>query len=246
MFYKKPAKDHILLCKGHAQLARLPKRFSLCVWNLHKCKDTGWREEFALHCKQSDLFLTQEAMFLPSQEDCFANCGLEWTAAVSFFSFLRHAPIGVATGSRAPALRADYRANVYEPFLKTPKMTLCTVYPTDREPLLVVNLHAINFTGHKPFSLNMASAAQLLEGFDGPALVAGDFNVWNKHRLQLMRQTAAQLQLTEMVFEPDNRSRFFGQKLDFVFTRGLKLLQAQATPSHASDHNPLSAVLELQ
>lgn len=246
MFYKKPAKDHILLRKGQASCQQLPKQISLCVWNLHKCKSSRWQEEFARLCRQSDLFLTQEVMFLPERENCFSRCGLEWTAAVSFFSLLHHAPIGVATGCRAPALQADYRANVFEPFVQTPKMTLSTLYPTVRGPLLVINLHAINFTGLKTFHLHMTAASELLKGFDGPALVAGDFNVWNKQRLLLMRQTAASLHLTEMTFTPDNRSRFFGKKLDFVFTRGLNLLHAQALPSDASDHNPLTAVLELQ
>ena len=246
MFYTKPEKDHILIITGKAQRPCLPRQFALCVWNLHKCKDHGWKEEFALHCQKSDLFLAQEIMFRPEEENSFCSAGLEWTSAVSFFSFLRKAPIGIATGCRAPALRADYRANVFEPFVQTPKMTLSTLYPTERDPLLVINLHAINFRGLKPFNLHMAAAAELLRGFDGPALVAGDFNVWSKKRLNAMLQTAQSLQLKEIAFEPDNRSCFFGKKLDFIFTRGLKLLHAEAFPSPASDHNPLTALLEVQ
>lgn len=246
MFYKKPGKGHILLSKGQAQKEFLDKRFSLCVWNLHKCKARSWKEAFAHYCQQSDLFLTQEIMFLPEKENCFADCGLEWTAAVSFFSFLRRAPIGIATGCRAPLIHADYRANVFEPFVQTPKMTLSTLYPTAKGPLLVINLHAINFTGLKPFNLHMAAAAELLHGFDGPALVAGDFNVWSQKRLNAMRRTAQTLHLQEITFTPDNRSRFFGKRLDFLFTRGLKVIQARAEVSHASDHNPLTAVLELE
>lgn len=246
MFYKKPEKDHILISKGKAQMPCLPKRFSVCVWNLHKCKARRWKEEFAQYCRQNDLFLTQEMMFLPEKESCFSSEGLEWTAAISFLSFLRRAPVGIATGCRAPVIRADFRANVFEPFVQTPKMTLSTLYPTVQGPLLVVNLHAINFTGLKSFSRHMTAAAELLNGFNGPALVAGDFNVWSQKRLNAMRQTAQALHLQEIQFLPDERARFFGKKLDFLFTRGLNVLQAQTQISHASDHNPLTAVLELQ
>ncbi len=245
MFYEKPSKEQILVNKGRPCLDRLPARFKLCVWNLHKCKDRGWAETFEKLCAGTDLFMAQEAIFLPEAEPSFLAAGMHWTAAVSFLSPRKRAPVGVATGCRAPALQAAYRAHVSEPFLNTPKMTLATVYATRKGPLLAINLHAINFKGLNAFKLNLQKAEELLDGFPGAVVAAGDFNAWSQNRLLAMRQAAARLKLDEAAFEPDLRATFFGKRVDFLFTRGVKVHRAYAVRTRASDHNPLMAELEL-
>ena len=54
----------------------------------------------------------------------------------------------------------------------------------------------------------------ILESHDGPLIVAGDFNTWNSERLAIVAMTARRLKLQPVRFEPDRRSRFFGQVVD--------------------------------
>ena len=246
MFYKIPSPNHVLFYKGTPRRRKLPACFTVCVWNLHKCKDAGFATAFAAYCAQTDLFLTQEAVFRPQTEETFFAHGLEWAGAVSFLSPRRHAPVGVATGCKAPALQAQYRAHVREPFFNMPKMALATVYDTENGPLLVLNIHAINFKGLSAFKLYLAKAAELLENFTGAVLVAGDFNTWSGGRLTALRQAARALHLQEVIFQPDTRKHFWGQPVDFIFTRGLQTKRAWVEQTAASDHHPLWACLSIE
>ena len=58
-------------------------------------------------------------------------------------------------------------------------------------------------------------------------------------------QTAAQAGLSEIAFLPDNRSRFLGKPVDFLFTRQLNLLACGVCATKASDHNPLLARFQI-
>lgn len=246
MFYKIPSPNRVLFYKGTPRRRKLPARFTVCVWNLHKCKDPGFAPAFAACCARADLFLTQEAVFRPGTDNPLLLPGLEWAGAVSFLSLRRHTPIGIATGCRAPALQSGYRAQVLEPFFKMPKMALATVYDTENGPLLVLNIHAINFKGLNAFKLYLAKAAELLAGFPGAVLVAGDFNTWSGGRLTALKQAARALNLQEAVFEPDARKRFWGRPVDFLFTRGLQINRAWVEQTAASDHHPLWACLSIE
>ena len=78
-------------------------------------------------------------------------------------------PTGIA--ARAAARRAAdilFNASVCEPLLHIPKMTMRLIYPLADTRLLVVNLHAINFTGIGPFKRNSAKRRRTAE----PALTA--------------------------------------------------------------------------
>ena len=124
-------------------------------------------------------------------------------------------------------------------------MTLSTLIPLQHSaPLLVINIHAINFTGLKPFESNLRRAAELLLDFDGPVLLGGDFNSWNARRRRLLQSTARAAGLTEVVFDPDRRTRCLGRPVDYLFVRGLKVLAAGVRATEGSDHNPLLARLE--
>lgn len=245
MLYKKLPEGEVLISRGNATRSALPKRFNVCVWNFQKCKGAQWARDFGELAAKTDLFLAQEVMFSPCAESALSAAPLYWTAAISFLTLRGHIPVGIAAGCVTRPEAVAFNASVREPLLKTPKMTMSAVYPLAHTRLLVINIHAINFTGLKAFEQNLQNAEKLLGKFDGPVLIAGDFNVWSTRRLNRLRELALKLQLEEVDFTPDLRTRYLRKTVDYIFVRGLHIRSAQVPDVRSSDHRPLLAELEL-
>ncbi len=244
MFYKQPQADKILLQHGRPTASILPKCFTVCIWNWQKSKQKPWGEEFKKAAAATDLFLAQEVRRSPQVLEIMEQTPYHWSGAVSFLS--RHnSPTGVATGCVARPLKIAFKAGEREPFLRVPKMMLATLIPLDRErALLVINIHAINFRGLKPFASNLQRAAELLLNYSGPVLLGGDFNAWSLKRCRLLHQMVCAAGLSEVPFEPDTRTRCLGRPVDYLFVRGLRVKAAGVRVTRGSDHNMLFARLE--
>jgi len=244
MLYAQPAPENILTRHGRPALQALPREFTVCSWNWQKSKRPGWAEEFRALAAAADLFLAQEVRRSPEVRAEMDQTEMEWNGAVSFLSLKGKHPVGVATGSRAAAEHIAFKQGAREPVLRMPKMALSALIPLETgRKLLAVNVHAINFTGFKPFEANLARAAELLLGFDGPVVLGGDFNSWNQKRRNALSDLAVSAGLCEVPFEPDGRTRCLGRPVDFLFTRGLTVRAAGVRRTDHSDHNPLLARL---
>jgi endonuclease/exonuclease/phosphatase (EEP) superfamily protein YafD len=53
------------------------------------------------------------------------------------------------------------------------------------------------------------------------------------------------LDLEMLNFDEDHRKRVFGQPLDHIYVRGLEVVQATTHEVNSSDHNPMSARLQI-
>lgn len=150
---------------------------------------------------------------------------------------------GVETRSRA-AFDVRCRLRFLEPWLRTPKAVSVTRIPFRRQSLLIVNLHAINFTlGSRAYRQQLDALGQLLSVHQGPVLFGGDLNNWNPWRQKALEQFAQEHALRTVHFSPDWRSRHLGSPVDSLLLRGLRALDATAIPTHLSDHNPVYASL---
>ncbi len=247
MLYKKPLPNNILIEHGSAVQPALPRRFTVCVWNWQKSKQKTWAEEFTKIASAADLFLAQEVHRSPTVKTIMEKAGYHWNGAISFFSLRGDDPVGVATGCTAKPMQVSFAAVEKEPLFRIPKMTLATLVPVQnaKRALLVVNIHAINFTGIKAFEHNLRGAMELLLDYNGPILLGGDFNAWNAKRRRLLCSMAKTAGLTEVTFEPDARTLYLGQPVDYLFIRGLNVLASGIRTTRGSDHNPLLARLEI-
>lgn len=245
MLYKKPHKDKILLSTGTATHESLPHRFNICVWNLQKCKHRLWERDFLELAGAVDLFLAQEILLKPEVEKALYKTGLHWTTAVSFLSLRDKLPAGIAIGSKTKPISAIFKDAVKEPLFNIPKMTLAALFKIGNTEMLVINVHAINFTGIKSFERNLAQAESIILSFQGPIIIAGDFNTWSAKRLLSIKALAARLNLSEVLFYPDLRTKYFKKPVDYIFAKQLKLKAARAIPAETSDHNPILAEFEL-
>ena len=236
----------LIECGSAPSLQALPDIFRLTVWNWHKCKHPNWQKDFLNLSAQSDLFLAQEVQLSPACRQAAVQSGLQWHAAISFLSPRHKIPTGIAAGCRAAAKQILFDASAIEPLLRIPKMTMWLVYPlSNGGQLLAVNLHAVNFSGLSSFKYHLQQAARRVYEFEGPVIVAGDFNVWSEKRRGEMFSMAQALGLKEVSFLPDLRTRYLHRTVDYIFTRGLAPLAARVIELDSSDHRPLQAKLQV-
>ncbi|MCF7361129.1 hypothetical protein C1N32_10010 [Vibrio diazotrophicus] len=214
-------------------------QLGLLVWNIYKQNREGWSEELSRLSSDAQLLLLQEASLNSGLKQWLSDQGWEGNQ-VNAFKVMGESAGVINLARTTPNLACGYTE--MEPWLRLPKSGIYARYPlSNGQVLAVVNLHAVNFTyGTNEYQLQLQALANELSQHTGPIIVAGDFNSWSEERMRVMKQVLTSLGLNEVSFSPDNRVRFIsGLPLDHVFYRGLKLENAKAPESDASDHNPL-------
>ena len=217
---------------------------SLLSWNVKKGVLDQWHEDFMELASGKDLVLIQEAALDEAFTQSLADMD-HWAFGPGYRASMQLT--GVMTYSRAAPL-AHCNLTTLEPWFKTPKATTVTEYGlsgTDNS-LVVVNIHAINFSfGVEAFSDQMDQVRQVLKHHHGPVILSGDFNTWQPVRVKVVENLINELGLEPLAFEEDHRTLFFGQRLDHIFVRGLIPTATGTRNVRTSDHNPLSAELQM-
>jgi len=214
--------------------------FRLVNWNVHKGQDKGWQEDLARLSKRADFVLLQEA----TQHQ---NLSTFSTALfVSSFSF-KDLLSGVKTFTKTqPEWYCG--GEVAEPLIQIPKVASVMSFPLEKgNSLLLINVHLINFEwAISAYQAQLEQIFSLIENHQGPIIMAGDFNAWNEARLNLVNNLIQKYGLDSVVLSQDERVRFLGYPLDYIFTRGVKVVSATSEVVTSSDHNPLLMTFELE
>lgn len=215
-------------------------RFHLITWNMHKGQDKGWQEDLARLSKQADFVLLQEA----TQHQ---NLNTFSTALfVSSFSF-KDLLSGVKTFTQTqPEWYCG--GGVAEPLIQIPKVASVMSFPLEKgDSLLLINVHLINFEwGISAYQTQLELLFSFVENHQGPIIMSGDFNAWNERRLNLANNLIQKYGLDAVTLSQDERVRFLGYPLDYIFTRGVKVVSATSEVVTSSDHNPLLVEFELE
>ena len=215
-------------------------RFHLITWNVHKGQDTGWQEDLERLSKQADFVLLQEA----TQHQ---NLSTFSTALfVSSFSF-NELLSGVKTFTQTqPEWYCG--GGVAEPIIQIPKVASVMNLPLEKgNSLLLINVHLINFEwGISAYQAQLEQLFSFVENHQGPIIMAGDFNAWNEDRLNFVNNLIQKYGLDSVALSQDERVRFLGYPLDYIFTRGVKVVSATSEVVTSSDHNPLLMEFELE
>jgi len=218
----------------------LPSPLRITTWNSMKFSRDGSPLVLTALAGESDLLLLQESLrdTAPVTEHphrLFAD-GYQSGATQT----------GVETRS---AVAADVSCSLrfMEPWLRTPKAMSVARFPIEGSAsLLVINLHAVNFTlGITEYTAQFAAVGELLDRHTGPTIVAGDFNNWSEQRQEVLREFVERHALEAIEITPDLRSLHLGVPVDGIYLRGLRSATASAFPTVTSDHHPISAVLQL-
>ena len=215
-------------------------RFHLITWNVHKGQDKGWQEDLDRLSKQADFVLLQEA----TQHQ---NLSTFSTALfVSSFSF-KDLLSGVKTFTQ---IQPEWYCGggVAEPLIQIPKVASVMSFPLEKgDSLLLINVHLINFEWRiSAYQAQLEQIFSLVENHQGPIIMSGDFNAWNERRLNLVNNLMQKYGLDAMTLSQDERLRFLGYPLDYIFTRGVKVVSATSEVVTSSDHNPLLMEFELE
>ncbi|CBW15935.1 unnamed protein product [Haemophilus parainfluenzae T3T1] len=215
-------------------------RFHLITWNVHKGQDTGWQEDLERLSKRADFVLLQEA----TQHQ---NLSTFSTALfVSSFSF-NELLSGVKTFTQTqPEWYCG--GGVAEPIIQIPKVASIMNLPLEKgNSLLIINVHLINFEwGISAYQAQLKQLFSFVENHQGPIIMAGDFNAWNEERLNLVNNLIKKYGLNSVALSQDERVRFLGYPLDYIFMRGVKVVSATSEVVTSSDHNPLLMEFELE
>ena len=229
--------SHVPVRQGFA--GGLPADFQVLVWNLQKLQAPSWQRDLGRWGETSELLLLQESQDAPALAAWLAERQFKWQQ-VAAFRFKGRAS-GVLNGATVEQV---YSCSVRtpEPSTRLPKSSLLSLYPLQgsRYPLMVINVHSVNFElGMASYKQQLTQLVKLPRKYQGPVIVAGDFNTWGDKRRVLLERTMARYQLQPVSFEPDERTLVAGLPLDHLFYRGLSVTQAEAVASDGSDHNPL-------
>ncbi len=216
----------------------------LVNWNIQKGGDPEWTTDLAKFEGEPDLIILQE---VPLKSDAWDFTGSDQHHSFSPGYRTQRSLTGVMTVSTVKPLTQCNFVNV-EPWVRSPKATLITEYgltDTD-ETLLVVNIHAVNFTfGTHDFHAQFQQAVSVLNNHAGPILMSGDFNTWHWRRTNVLEEMTNSLDLEMLDYDEDHRKRFLGQALDHIYIRGLEVLESTTLQADSSDHNPMSVHLRL-
>ena len=226
----------------------IPDNFGLLCWNIHKENlRPGFSEQIREWKKDPglDLILLQEARF---SDQLFSIAGFPYVAAANLrlpFSYS-----GVVTAANAdPHASHSHMTLAKEARIFTPKNTLVTLYRfKNKAPLMVVNVHAINFRSLAWYQWELTRLSALIRGYKGAMIVAGDFNCWRKSRKKILDDFTGLLGLNYA--SPKNKrhvKKWFGFQLDRIYSRGVVLKDIRALRcKELSDHNPIIARFEQQ
>lgn len=213
----------------------------LC-WNMEKGLKPNWREDLLNLAEGKDLVIIQEAVLHSDLTEAFDE-SVHWSFSKGYKT--KKHTTGVMTICKHQPVRRHH-LTCWEPWLATPKCTNITEYALSdtEETLIVVNIHAINFTlGVKQFRKQIDKVRKELAKHRGPIILSGDFNTWRKKRMKILDLLAIEHGLDALTFKEDHRKTVFGQMLDHIYVRSLTPENTGTHNVKSSDHNPLSAEL---
>jgi endonuclease/exonuclease/phosphatase (EEP) superfamily protein YafD len=222
-----------------------PERISIFDWNTYKGQRKNWESDFQEFSHGKDIILLQEAALTQNLQHSLQEKALHWNLNSAFR--YKGLETGVLLASTVPPLNScGLRTD--EPLIGVPKTILISRYniKNSAEDLLVANIHAINITlGTGSYREQFNGLQDILEKHDGPILLAGDFNNWNRERKKIMTALVDKLSLQVLAFDEENRTTFFGEPVDHILYRGLKPLSYEIHQVTSSDHNPISVVFRI-
>ncbi|MEA3490585.1 MAG: endonuclease/exonuclease/phosphatase family protein [Campylobacterota bacterium] len=231
-------------CQSNCQLY-LPDTFGMLCWNVYKKNNK--HPDFhpfvgtLIEKKPIDLLLFQEANFKNNGTCVFP--GFSFDAAANLE--LKGKFYGVLTAGKAKSENPQaYLSKEREGILGSHKsLLLCNYRFRDGTTLLVLNIHAINFRENQRYIEELDIIYSYVQKHEGPMIVSGDFNSWNAKRMQKLQGLKDLLSLRSVTFaESSSIKSFMGHQLDFIFYRGLDLLDSSVIDGQGlSDHNPLFA-----
>lgn len=227
----------------HQQPLIIGEEFGVLCWNTQKTTQTN---NFLLTLAQlldkfpANFLLLQEAKLTIADEWQLQN----WSYALAPNIQTKQLLFGVLTASKTAFSEANPELSLKKEMgLATHKSYMLSKHPlSNGQTLLIVNVHAINFVSSQYFLQEILLLEDKIRNHQGPLIVAGDFNVWNRKRRLYLRKFSRKLGLKQAYLsDAQNVKSYLNNPLDFILYRDLLLKEARAIKTKISDHNPIYA-----
>lgn len=240
----------------------LPAIITIVNWNAEKGEHPQFISDLRLLLKREkpDLVFLQEAradFYKPQQMGGYLaeSWSYPWPGGPTF---------GVLTLSRVPPIRVKPVPTKYREFdVTAPKVSLITEYPlANGETLLALNVHLLNFEfwSLEKIRHQLEDLKAIMARHQGPIVMAGDFNTWNRARLDLVKEITKEVKLKEVTDFPKGRTtgdtgwEFWNEALgvegdlplDRFFFSGVNPITARVLKYDTSDHKPILVRLKLR
>ena len=245
-FLPKIEKKRAVFLKSVSKKTLFHQDIVFLIWNVYKKNhDAQWRKEFKkiISLYHPDILLFQESS-IDFKINPIGSYNYFGYIFFSNFSF-KERSFGLLSAAKSKIVNFDSIFSIHkEPIFKTPKMILATKYClNNQEKLLVINVHLINFVKTEKFAAQLNQLKEICLSHKGPLVIGGDFNTWNKKRMDLLLELSKALALKRVDFSFDyDKKKIFKQPLDHIFYRGLKLKKSKILDfCQSSDHKPLIA-----
>ncbi|HLV48323.1 MAG TPA: endonuclease/exonuclease/phosphatase family protein [Aliidiomarina sp.] len=228
----------------HQQSIIRNEEFGVLCWNTQKLTQTVKFQVALARILQhypSLFLLFQEAKLALHSDLQLPN----WSYAIAPNIQTNRSVYGVLTASQHAFTDVQPRlTRKREGMFATFKSYMLSYHPLPHnQSLLIVNVHAINFVSANFFLREMELLKAELVNHNGPLIVAGDFNVWNRQRRLHLRKFCRSVGLRQAYMSDAQHIKTYRQHpLDFIFYRDLWLKEATAIDTTTvSDHNPIYA-----
>jgi endonuclease/exonuclease/phosphatase (EEP) superfamily protein YafD len=242
--------DYFIENHEYSKKELINESISLLNWNIQKKNyDPFWGMEFKeiIERYNPELILLQECQFQRGLENILHFEHYGFVFAPNFSDIFKNKHSGVLTASAANHQSVEViRSHAFEPIIKIPKIFLSTTYTLDNDnkTLLVLNIHAINFVGFWKFISQIQQLEHAIQSHDGPVILSGDFNTWNRKRSRILDQILTASGLEKVQFherhEKNIKKFLFNIPLDHIYYKGLVVYRPPETiKTQSSDHNPL-------
>ncbi len=240
-----PSLIHHRSCQGTACRAFLPDDFGMLCWNVYKNNliQPAFQPYLRslIGVKNIDLLLFQEANLKNDKTCILSEFAIDAAANLEFGGKF----YGVLTASMTESRNSQaFLSKGKESLVGPHKSLLLSQFAfKDGMTLLVLNIHAINFRENQRYSVEVDKFLDYVKDHQGPMIIAGDFNSWNKKRMKKLLEMQKLLSLQAISFKEKSKIKsFMGYPLDYIFYRGLELLDSAVVDGkQLSDHNPLFA-----
>lgn len=238
--FRQPKKDEVIRQIQSANEKYIPRIMNIATWNIQKTQNESSLTNLIELTKHHQMIFIQEMTDYKKNLSLLTkNNQLNINYAASFYLNHLNETTGVMNISTAQPIWTQFRRSPgRETFVQTPKITLIEEYMfSDNDRLLVLNIHGLNFVEDRTFKDQINDLTPLLKFYKFRILFAGDFNTWNKNRLQWLRQRLAEYNINQVEIENDTRKI----QLDHFFMRGCQIDHAKIfNDIQSSDHRPLS------
>lgn len=232
------------------------KRLQLLNWNIQKKNyHSSWTKDFEtiVDRDQPDVILLQECKFKHGLEEFLNMEGYGFVFAPNFVDRLKNMHSGVLSASfvKHKSVTAVH-SHPHEPFIRVPKIFLQTEYDLKgrEDTLLILNIHAINFVGVWKFFSQLQQLEFAIINHKGPVILSGDFNTWNKRRVNILLSMVERAGMKQVDFHEQEKKKIkkflFRHTLDHIFFRDMTVAgESYVMEYKSSDHNPMMVEFDL-